>query len=754
MAAHPTDVMMTRRAFLAASSAAGGGLLLTATFPGLVRGAPQGNTDEAHPITLYAEIRPSGQVTIFAPNPEVGQGTKTALPMIFAEELDVAWKDVTIKMADYQGGKMGSQSSGGSYSTPGNWLPLRRAGAAGRQMLMTAAAQRWAVPLSECSTSDGVVMHAPTGRQLTYGLLAEDASKLPVPDLAQVALKDETTFKIIGKPVIDPDKARIVKGAQTFGIDVKVPGMQYAVYQKGPVFDAEVASANLDEVRAFPGVTHVFILKGSPRFLEGPPGAPRGIDDGLRGGVAIVADSWWRAQKARGALKVEWAEGAHSNDSTAGFDAQAKTLFGLPPQGKVRIDGDPDAALARAARVVKAQYSYPFISHVPMEPQNCVAAYEAGKVEIWAPTQNPGSGRAGVAKTLGLDPGAITIHMIRSGGGFGRRLANDYMIEAAAISKEIGKPVKVLWTREDEIQHDFYRPGGYHNLSAGLDAQGRLIAWCNPVAGFARTDYFAGFAVPNADAFPAGFVEHYALETSRIPFNVPVGPLRAPGDNAHAWVFQSFLDELAHAAGRDPIEFQLALLANPLPGEGQGKSGGNQFGPGFYAMRMAAVIERVRAMSGWQKRHALPKGTGLGFAAYFSHLGYVAQVHQVSVHPDGTLTPIHVWAAVDVGRHIINPTNAQHQVIGSIVDGMSAAFGQQITFEKGRVVQSNYHDYPLLRNRNIAPVDVDFIRTDFAPTGLGEPAYPPALPALCNAIFAASGKRVRKLPLSESAIKV
>ena len=754
MAANPADAMITRRAFLSASSALGGGLLLTASFPRLVRGASPGTGDEAHSITLYAEIRPSGRVTIFAPNPEIGQGTKTALPMIFAEEFDVAWKDVTIEMADYLGGKMGSQSSGGSYSTPGNWLPLRRAGAAGRQMMMSAAAQRWSVPISECSTSEGIVTHSATGRQLTYGLLAEDASKQPVPDLSQVPLKDESTFKIIGKPILDPDKARIVKGAQTFGIDVKVPGMQHAVYQKGPVFDAEVKSANLDEVGALPGVSRVFILKGSPRLLEGPPGAPGGIDDGLRGGVAIVADSWWHAQKARRTLKVEWDEGPHSNDSTAGFDAQAKALFAAPPQGKVRIDGDPDAALHRSVRVIKAQYSYPFISHVPMEPQNCVAAYRDGKVEIWAPTQNPAPGRAGVAKRLGIDQNAVTIHMIRCGGGFGRRLANDYMIEAAAISKEIATPVKVLWAREDEIQHDFYRPGGYHNLSAGLDAQGRLVAWRNHVAGFARTEYFARFAVPNADAFPAGFVEHYALETSRIPFNVPVGPLRAPGDNAHAWVFQSFLDEVAHAAGRDPIEFQLDLLAKPLPGEGEGKAGGNQFGPGFYATRMIAVIERVRSMSGWEKRHALAKGTGLGFAAYFSHLGYVAQVHQVSVHADGTLTPEHVWVVADVGRHIINPKNAQHQVIGSIVDGMSAAFGQQITFERGHVVQSNYHDYALLRNRKIPPIEVDFLQTNFAPTGLGEPAYPPALPALCNAIFAASGKRVRKLPLSESALRI
>jgi isoquinoline 1-oxidoreductase subunit beta len=450
---------------------------------------------------------------------------------------------------------------------------------------------------------------------------------------------------------------------------------------------------------------------------------------------------------------VEWVDGPHSSDSTAGFDAQAKALFARPAQDQVRVYGSPDVALGNAAKVVRASYSYPFIAHVPMEPQNCVASFRDGKVELWAPTQNPGPGRASVAKTLGIDPNDVTIHMIRCGGGFGRRLANDYMIEAAAISKQIGAPVKVLWAREDEIQHDFYRPGGYHNLSAGLDAAGKLTVWHNHFAGFARNEYFARLAVPGADSFPAGFVPNYALKTSRIPFNVPVGPLRAPGDNAHAWVFQSFLDELAHAAGRDPIDFQLDLLRNPLPGEGEGKNG-NSFGPGFIAARLTAVLERARDLSDWKSRGRLPQRTGMGVACYWSHMGYVAQVHQVRVDADGTVTPLKIWVVVDVGSHIVNPTNAVHQVTGSIVDAMSAALGQQITFEKGRVVQSNYDNYLLLRNRKIPPIQVEFLTTSYSPTGLGEPAYPSALPALCNAIYAASGQRVRKLPLSSVALKV
>jgi len=603
-ASAPQRSGVTRREFLLASGAVGGGLLLTASIP-LFGHAAAAELGEQQ-ITIYARFAPSGKVTILAPNPEIGQGIKTSLPMIFAEELGVAWTDVVIEMADYEGGKMGSQSSGGSFSTPSNWMPLRKAGAAGRHMFIAAAAASWKVSDAECTAADSVVTHVPSGRTLRYGELAQRAAALPVPDLDKVTLKDESTFTIIGKSVIDPDKARIVTGTQQYGIDVKVPGMKYAVFQKGPVFDAEVASANIDELKLMPGVSHVIVIKGAQRQLELAPGQQGlGIDDGLRGGVAIVADTWWRAQRARQRLTVQWNEGAHATDSTAGFDAQAKALFQQAPQGKVRVDGDPDDELLRAAKIVRASYTYPFISHVPMEPQNCVASFKDGKVEIWAPTQNPAPGRAGVAKTLGISPDDITIHMIRCGGGFGRRLANDYMIEAAAISKEIGEPVKVLWAREDEIQHDFYRPGGYHNLSAGLDAHGKLIAWSNHFVGFSRTENFARLAVPGADAFPAGFVPHYALRTSRIPFNVPVGPLRAPGDNAHAFVFQSFIDELAHAAGKDPIEFQLELLRNPLPGEGEGK-GGNPFGPGFFAARMVAVLERVGAMSAWGSRGVCP----------------------------------------------------------------------------------------------------------------------------------------------------
>ncbi|MGC4083339.1 MAG: molybdopterin-dependent oxidoreductase [Vicinamibacterales bacterium] len=404
---------------------------------------------------------------------------------------------------------------------------------------------------------------------------------------------------------------------------------------------------------------------------------------------------------------------------------------------------------------MRAVYSYPFIAHVPLEPQNCVATWVDGKVEIWAPTQNPGSGRNGVAKQLGIAPEAITVHLIRCGGGFGRRLANDYVDRGGCGGEGdqwAGQGPVV--TRGRHPARFLSRRRVFTDLAAGLDEYGKLIAWNNHFAGFARTDTFAGSAVPGADIFPGGFVPNYALKTSRISFDVPIGPLRAPGDNAYGFVFQSFLDELALAAGKDPFDFQIDLLNSALPGEGQGQKGGRPFGPGFHASRMIAVLRKARAMMSWNERGELPKGTGMGMACFWSHLGYAAQVHQVSVDAEGNVTPQKVWVAVDIGRHVINPLNAEHQVQGAILDALSAAIGQQITFDRGRVVQSNFHEYPLLRNTKIPTIETAFLQPDFPTTGLGEPAYPSALPAFCNAIFAASGKRVRKLPILTAGLKV
>ncbi|MFO7276734.1 MAG: xanthine dehydrogenase family protein molybdopterin-binding subunit [Pseudomonadota bacterium] len=740
---------VSRRAFLAASAAAGGGLMLHLTVPGTAFAVPSKSGPGAE-LNAYIRIAPDGIVTIAAKNPEMGQGTKTTLPMLIAEELDVDWKNVRVEMAPVDMQKYGPQFAGGSFSTPMNWDPLRRAGAAGRQMLVTAAAQTWGVSPSECETSAGVVRHKPTGRTLKYGELAARAAKLPVPDLRTVSLKDPKDFRIIGKFTGGVDSPAIVQGKPMFGIDVTVPGMRYAVFQKCPVFGGKVVSANLDEIQSLPGVRKAFIVRANDAAAHGITNVDR-----LQEGVAIVADSWWAANKALQKLKVKWDEGEAVNQSTAAFEKRAAELFREAPQKTVHKEGDVDAALASAAKVLEATYSYPFIAHAPMEPQNCTAQVRDGKVEIWAPTQFPANGRTLVAKTLGVDESDVTVHMVRCGGGFGRRLSNDYMVEAAWIAREAGEPVKLIWTRQQDIQHGFFRPGGFHHFKAGLDANGKLVGFRDHFVSFSGADGdFANSANITATEQPARLIPNVEFVASLMPLNLPTGPLRAPASNALAFAFQSFFDELAHAAGRDPLEFLLELAGEPRvipPPEGA-----NRFMPvpGFDTGRMRGVLELVAEKSDWANRKSLPKGTGKGIAFYYSHLGYFAEVVQATVNPKtGFVKVDKVWVAGDVGSHIINPAGGINQVQGAALDGISEALGQAITIERGRVVQSNFHDFPLLRMNQAPPVEVHFRITPNPPTGLGEPALPPAVPALCNAIFAATGKRVRKLPIDPAELR-
>ncbi len=722
-----TPSTVDRRTFLRVTSSVGGSLLFAAWLdPSGAGASAQSTTFEPN---AYIRLSPDGMVTILAKNPEIGQGVKTALPMLIAEELDVEWKNVRIEQAIADSTRFGRQFAGGSTATPMNYDELRRVGAAGRQMLIPAAAATWGVAESECHTTPGVVHHRPTRRNLPYGGLVAKAATMRAPDLAKVPLKNPAEFTIIGKSIGGVDTPAIVAGKPLYGIDVKVPGMLYAVFAKSPVFAGKVASSNVEAIGRLPGVRHAFVVDGGTAL------------NGLLGGVAIVADTWWAARKARQKLTVTWNEGATAQQSTESFARRAAELARGPAARTLFKEGDADAAFASAPAVVEAQYFYPFLSHATLEPQNCTAHFADGKLEIWAPTQNPEPGRTLVAEALGIRPADITIHMTRSGGGFGRRLANDYMVEAALIAKTAGVPVKLLWTREDDMQHDFYRPAGFHNLKGGVDAAGRLVAWRNHFVSFGEGERFAPSAGMAGTEFPGRFVPNYLMEASVMPLGVPTGPLRAPGSNAIAFVMHSFIDELAHAAGRDPVRFRLDLLGEPrMVTDVQNR-------PMYDAARMRGVLELVAQKSGWGRQ--LAKGTGLGVAFHYSHRGYFAEVVEVTA-ANGTFRINKVWVAGDIGSQIINPINAEHQAQGSVLDGISEAVGQEITIQGGRTVEGNFDTFPLLRLSQAPPVEVHWRITENPPTGLGEPALPPVVPALCNAIFAATGVRVRALPLSKN----
>ncbi len=734
----------SRRGFLKASVATGGGLLLTITIPGIANAA----TGPA-PLNAYVHIAPDNVITIVAKNPEVGQGVKTSLPMIVAEELDADWSQVRVEQAPLDSEKYGMQIAGGSTSIPRNWDMLRRAGAAGRQMLVSAAAKTWNVPEAELTTGGGKVMHAKSGKSATYGELAGKAATLPVPDPKTVTLKDPKDFKLIGKFTRDVDGPAIVTGKPLFGIDVTRPGMLHAVYEKCPVFGGKVVKANLDEVKAEPGVTHAFIVDGVL------PDDKSTIINQLYPGVAIVADTWWHAQRARQKLRVEWNEGEVAKQSSVSYAAQAKELLKQKPTKEVRKDGDVDAAFKSAAKVIEASYTYPFIAHAAMEPMNCTAHYQDGKCELWVPSQTPAQARTIVAKALGIPDANVAVNVTRGGGGFGRRLYPDFAAEAAWISKVAGAPVKVIWSREDDIRHDYYRPGGFHQFKAGIDKDGNLIALTDHMITFGQGEKYSPSANFAANIYPAEFVPNLYYGASLMELGVPTGALRAPGSNALAFAFQSFLDEVAYASGKDPLEFHLNLLkekrvpppppAAPLTGAAAAFAT-----PPFSHERMREVLKLVADKAGWGKRQ-FAKGTGLGLAYYFSHAGYVAHVAEVSVK-GGDVKVDKVWVAADVGSHLINPSGAINQVQGATLDGVSQTYGAEITIAKGRIEQGNFDDYPLLRINQAPPVEVHFLHSANSPTGLGEPALPPAIPAIANAIFAASGRRVRDLPIRKSSM--
>ncbi|MET3119478.1 isoquinoline 1-oxidoreductase beta subunit [Undibacterium sp. GrIS 1.8] len=748
--ANPDDLELNgRRRFLRNSMIASGGLMLgfywnqsNSAEGKVAKPDALASADSAADFVPNAFIRiaPDGVVTLISKQPEIGQGIKTSLPMVIAEELEVNWKDVRIVQGDLNPA-YGSQGAGGSTSTPTNYTEFHRLGATARTMLVSAAALTWGVPASECTAENSMVTHGPSKRQLGYGALVAKAATLPVPDAKQVVLKDPAKFKLLGTRIGGVDNGAVVSGKPLFGIDVKLPGMVYAVFVKCPVFGGKVVSANLDAVKLLPGIRDVFVVEGS------------GSVNALLPGVAIIATSTWAAFSARKQLKVVWDEGKFASQSWDGFVAESKTLSKQAGASTLRKDGDTPAALKVAAKTVEAAYQYPFISHASMEPQNCTAWFKPadGSLELWAPTQNPASGQNLVATTLNIPKEKISLHLTRSGGGFGRRLSSDYVVEAAAIALKVRAPVKLTWSREDDLQHDHFRAGGFHFLRGGLDAKGKLVAWHNHFVTFANRVTRDGASVLqpgsggslSGDEFPGRWVENCLLEQTAIECGIPMGPWRAPGSNVFAWVFHSFIDELAHAAGRDPVAFRLEILGDKeiVPGTGER-------GQPYNVGRMKRVLQEVADKSGWGKK-TFARGQGQGIAFHFSHRGYIAEVAEVTVSKQGELKVDRVVVVSDIGAQIVNLSGAESQVQGSVIDGLSTLMYPELNIEKGRIVQSNFHEYPLLRIATTPPkIEVHFLKTDFPVTGLGEPAFPPLAPAVCNAIFAATGKRVRQLPLS------
>jgi isoquinoline 1-oxidoreductase beta subunit len=735
-----------RRSFLKVSALGGGGALLALYVkPAVAQFGPQ---VPALPSN-YIKIAADGTVTIMAKNPDLGQGVKTMLPMLIADELDADWKKVKVEQTDFDDTKYAGQIAGGSTATPTNWGPMRQVGAAGRAMLITAAAQTWNVPETEITTDSGKVVHQASNRSMDYGQLASKLDSLKPPALNTVKLKDPKDYKIIGHTQQGRDTHAIATGQPIFAIDMTRPGMLFAAYEKCGVFGGKVKSANLDEIKQMPGVRDAFIVERPVPNENVLPGDP-----GLENGIAIVADTWWQAQTARKKLQVTWDEGKWGtpDQTSTVFQQKADEFSKGSPQRTIRKDGDAEGTLKSAAKVVEGAYSYPFIAHAPLEPQGCTAEFENGKLTLWTNSQIPGNARRLAAEACGIQQSDVTLHMLHGGGGFGRRLTNDYAVEAAYISKHVGKPVKLLWSREDDMAHDYYRPGGFQYLKAGLDNSGKVVAWRNHFVSYGEGERFASAAAMGPTEFPQRFVPNYELHTSVMPLGIRTGSLRAPSSNAFAFVIQSFIDELAHAAGKDPVQFRMDLLnaGTPLPPPpAPGARGG--FGPaGMDANRMKGVLELVADKSGWGKRK-LAKNTGMGVAFHFSHLGYFAEVAEVKVESNNKVKVNKVWVAADIGSQIINPGFAENLTHGAVIDGMSELMDQEITVDKGRVVQTNFHQHKLVRMAQAPPeIEIHWLKTNNQPTGLGEPALPPILPAIANAIFAASGKRVRALPLSKS----
>jgi len=724
-------VRLDRRDFLKATGLVGTGLILGTglTTPGCSGG---GWTTRAFDPNALVQISPDA-IRILAKNPEIGQGVKTSLPMIIAEELDADWNDVTVLQAPIDEDRFGSQVAGGSRSIAANWDGHRLAGAAVRAMLISAAAERWGVPATECTTRESRVHHAGQGRSAHYTELADAAAQQPVPDASKLTFKDRKDYGLLGRHITGVDNEALVRGQPLFGIDQNIPGMKFAIYQKCDATGGRVRSANLAEIRELPGVVDAFILEGNDNPME------------LMPGVAIVADNTWAAFRARRQLRIDWDESEASTDSWSQAERDARELASKAGSERIVNDGNVDRAFQRADKTLESFYRYKFVSHAQLEPQNCTARVDAGQVELWAPTQTPGSAMKAVANTLGLSISDVTLHQTRCGGGFGRRLYNDFACEAAAISERAKVPVKLQWTREDDMRHDLYRAGGFHAFKGGLDRAGKVTAWRDRFITFSpdRKRGVAGGTL-RENTFPSGLIENFQVEQTKLEWTTPCGACRAPGSNVFGFAVQSFIHELAVAAERDHLEVLLEILGEP-----RWFDEGNLWS--LNTARAAGVIQLAASKAGWGR--SMPKGRALGLAFYFSHAGHVAEVADVSVDETKRLRVHKVFVAADVGP-IVNRSTAENQAEGSVLDGLSTMLGQAVTHERGRVKETNFHRYPLLRIPHAPEVELHFIDSDHPPSGLGEPVLPPLAPAVANAIFSASGHRVRTLPISEEGFHV
>lgn len=738
----PRSFALERRSFLKLAGAGGAGLVLTFQLPREAFAAtetPQtaAEASKDQSVNAFIRIAPDNKITVYSKAPEIGQGIKTAFGLIIAEELDADWNHVVVEQADYNPKVYGYQGCGGSTSIPRAWDQLRQAGAGAKAMLIAAAAKKWNVPAAEITAQDSMVSHAASGKTATYGSLAIAAAKMPVPDPASLKLKTRAEYKLLGRRHRGVDDPKIVTGKPLFGSDVRLPGMTYANFTKCPAVGGKVRSFNMAEIKALPGIVDAFAVAGTGKQTECMPG------------VAIIATNTWAAFQAKAKLKVDWDESEASKDSTAELSARAQQIADAFPEKPDDDVGDVDKAFKNAAKTVDAYYEYGFASHATMEPMNTTAHWHDGIIEIWSPTQQPNRGQPLVQAALGnLAEDKVVIHQTRAGGGFGRRLMNDYMVEAAMIAQKVKGPVKLQWSREDDFAHDFFRPAGYHQYKGAIDKNGKLDAW---------QEHFITFTADGKkEVSGGGLTENLKFSTiapnlrratTMMPLMIPTGPWRAPGDNAQVFAQQGFMHELSTAAGRDHVAFLIDAVNRGVP-ELAPKDAKVNFSPA----RASAVIKLCAEKAGWGKK--LPQGRGLGLAWCYSHAGHVAQAVELSVDAHKRIKIHHIVVASDIGP-VVDMAGAEAQAQGASIDGFSTAMGLNITIEKGRIQQKNFNDYPIVRIPfSPTQVEAHFIQTDFPPTGMGEPALPAMAPAVANAIFAATGERVRIMPFRKLGYQV